>query len=154
MLRISAKPVTAGGGVLLVALALTSCQSTSATGGDTLLDAMGKGALAGLQEGLGGPPQQNPYDTDQTQTASLQQPNGESQPTDLAAQRAELAKIYGDKHADLIVQGHIDYGMTPDEVAVAWGDPEKKQVDVPSRGRQSWTYGTDVVVFTKGVCRT
>jgi hypothetical protein len=126
----------------LPALMLAACQS--AAGGDSFLQAMGKGALAGIQEGLTGEEQQNPYLTENAAPAEPSTHQNASTQPDVDA----LAGMYGRKHADLIVQGHIDVGMDEDEVVLAWGEPSAKKPN--GRNREVWDYGDDKVVFTKG----
>jgi hypothetical protein len=119
---------------------LASCASNPA-GGDTVLDAMGKGAIAGLVEGLTGQEQPNPYLSGDTPAQPQQNASANADPKYLAAH-------YGKKHADLIVQGHIDLGMNEEEVQLAWGDPAARN----SKGKlqEIWSYGEDKVVFTRG----
>jgi len=122
---------------------LAACQSPPG-GGDSVLQAMGKGALAGIQEGLTGQEQQNPYVSGDEAPQQAAQQHDVSSEKDLAA----LTSRYGRKHAGLIVQGHIDVGMNQEEVTLAWGEPSGK---LPKgRTQEVWDYGSDKVVFTKG----
>lgn len=124
----------------LPALMLASC-ATNPNGGDTVLDAIGKGAVAGLVEGLTGQEQPNPYLSG----------NAPDQPVQNASVNADpkfLAAHYGKRHADLIVQGHIDIGMSQEEVRLAWGDPVAR--NPKGKVQEVWNYGDDKVVFTRG----
>jgi hypothetical protein len=131
--------------LLSAAVILAGCETTNSTGGDSVWEAMRKGAVAGLQEGLTGQEQPNPYLSG----------NGDSQPQvqpeQAPAQQlnaTELASRFGAKDAGLIAQGHIDIGMTADEVMLAWGDPKARK---PSgHSKVIWDYGDDKVTFTKG----
>lgn len=129
------KPFT----LALAALTLASCAADPS--GDTVLDAIGKGAVAGIVEGLTGQEQPNPYATGDTQTEPTQNASVAPDPKYLAAH-------YGKRHADLIVQGHIDIGMSEDEVRLAWGDPAARTPK--GKLQEIWNYGDDKVVFTKG----
>lgn len=119
---------------------LAACASNPG-GGDTVLDAMGKGAMAGIVEGLTGQEQTNPYASGE----------GAAQPQQNASAGADpdyLVTHFGKKHADLIVQGHIDVGMNEEEVKLAWGEPVAK--NLKSKMQEIWNYGDDKVVFTRG----
>lgn len=122
----------------LATLVLASCAADPS--GDTVLDAIGKGAVAGIVEGLTGQEQPNPYATSDTQ-------NGPAQNAPATADPKYLAAHYGKRHADLILQGHIDIGMTEDEVRLAWGDPAARAPK--GKLQEIWNYGDDKVVFTK-----
>jgi hypothetical protein len=125
----------------LTAVFLTSCATTP--GGDTLLDAMGRGAIAGLTEGLTGVEQPNPYLTGNAETQQQQQENASVKPDP-----KYLVAHYGKHHAALIEQGNIDIGMNGDEVRFAWGDPSGR--DAKGKSKEVWNYGEDKVVFTRG----
>jgi hypothetical protein len=77
----------------------------------------------------------------QGQNVALQQPSGPPDAT-------ELASRFGAKDAGLIAQGHIDIGMTEDEVVLAWGDPSAKSPQ--GKAGEIWNYGDDKVVFKRG----
>jgi hypothetical protein len=99
-------------------------------------------------------PRVAPY-IDQCQQLLAQQQQPDAQPQDVALQQpsgppdaAELASRFGAKDAGLIAQGHIDIGMTEDEVMLAWGDPKSRN---PSgHAKIVWDYGDDKVVFKGG----
>lgn len=125
--------------MLTTSLLLASCAAT--TGSDTLLDAIGKGAVAGLTEELTGVEQPNPYLSG----------SGEAQPLQTAPTAPDpkyLASHYGKQHAILIEQGHIDIGMNAEEVRLAWGDPSGR--NPKGKAQEVWNYGEDKVVFTRG----
>jgi len=65
-----------------------------------------------------------------------------------AARKKELTAKYGRKMADVIVAGQIKLGMTKDEVTEAWGSPSA--VDNNTPGKEKWSYGSDIAVFTGG----
>lgn len=132
--------VARGLGFAAVATSLAACAANPG-GGDTVLDAMGKGAIAGLVEGLTGQEQPNPYLTGGAQAQSQQSASATPDPKYLAAR-------YGKRHASLIVQGHIDVGMNQEEVQLAWGEPSAR--NPKGKLQQVWTYGKDKVVFTRG----
>lgn len=81
----------------------------------------------------------------QPQQASLEQPQS---PQDAAERRAFLTSHYGKHDTDLIMQGQIGIGMRPEEVMLAWGDPNGKTQR--SKSRATWNYGGDNVVFIHG----
>jgi len=90
-----------------------------------------------VQQAQSQPPEQ--------QQAALQQPDGSGDP---AERRAYLAGRFGKHDTDLIMQGQIGIGMRPEEVELAWGDPGGKRAQ--SKARETWSYGTDNVVFVHG----
>ncbi len=121
---------------VLIAMLLGSCAANP--GGDTLLDAMGKGAIAGLTEGLTGIEQPNPYLSG----------NAEAQPQQTAPDPRFLEARYGKRQGDMVAQGHIDIGMNEEEVQLAWGAPIAR--NPKGKSREIWNYGEDKVVFTRG----
>lgn len=81
----------------------------------------------------------------QPQQASLEQPQT---PAEQAQRRTFLTGRYGKHDTDLIMQGQIGIGMRPEEVVLAWGDPNGKTQQ--SKARETWNYGSDNVVFAHG----
>lgn len=81
----------------------------------------------------------------QPQQASLEQPQS---PQDEAQRRAYLTGHFGKHDTDLIMQGQIGIGMRPEEVVLAWGDPNGKTPQ--GKSRETWNYGGDNVVFVHG----
>jgi hypothetical protein len=115
------------------------CQNPSQSC-NSFFDALKSGAAAGMNEAITGQQAENPCLTPQN-TAS-QDTNNDKQSYE------QLAKSYGEKHAQLIMQGQIAIGMNADEVVLAWGEPESKQEN--GKAKTTWHYGQDKVVFTGG----
>jgi hypothetical protein len=82
---------------------------------------------------------------DQTEQASVA-PQQNAEPA--RPPRDELIRDYGRRHADLILAGRIDNGMSENEVTLSWGAPASVESGTP--GRLVWNYGNDVVVFRHG----
>lgn len=94
--------------------------------------------------------QQQAQQEQAAQNDQQQQAVQEQRLASLKSQSKELIAKYGRKQANEIIQGNIDYGMNADEVELAWGDPEERSDNTPAPGKQTWKYGDDLVVFTKG----
>ena len=65
------------------------------------------------------------------------------------AHRQDLIQKYGQDDADAILARKVLKGMSMDEVAEAWGNPQSKVI-VPPDDDEMWRFGVDRVVFLKG----
>lgn len=126
-------------GFVIAAVSLAACAAAPGTG-DTVLNAIGQGAMAGLVEGLTGQEQPNPYLSGNAQPQQQQ-----SAP---AADPRFLEARYGKRQGDMVAQGHIDVGMNEEEVQLAWGAPIAR--NPKGKSSEIWNYGEDKVVFTRG----
>lgn len=66
----------------------------------------------------------------------------------IAANPAKFASL-GARHQELVRQGRIDTGMSPDAVALAWGSPSRRYDGNDGKARTSqWDYAGSRPVYT------